>query len=98
MLFIPMIMDAVGGSWGPQAHKVWAALAKSTAQSEGERPEAAADRIFQNLGLILHRENARAILRRATPASTADSSILAAAISAAAVEAPVSAYSPGDTS
>ena len=64
-------------------------LAKSTAQSEGERPEAAADRIFQNLGLILHRENARAILRRATPASTADSSILAAAISAAAVEAPV---------
>jgi hypothetical protein len=64
-----MIVDAVGGSWGPQAHKVWAALAKSMALSTGEREDAAASRIFQNLGLILHRENARAILRRAAPVS-----------------------------
>jgi hypothetical protein len=65
-----MIVDAVGGSWGPQAHKVWATLAKSMALSTGELEQTTTSRIFQSMGLILHRENARAILRRAAPAVT----------------------------
>jgi hypothetical protein len=79
MTFIPMIVEAVGGSWGPQAQKVWSVLAKSMALATGEREDATAQRIFQNLGLILHRENARAIIRRAAPSSTEDHHILLAA-------------------
>ncbi len=66
MAFIPMVVEAVGGSWGPQAHKFWASLANSLAQASGERKEDMAEQIFQNLGLIFHRENARAIIRRAS--------------------------------
>ena len=70
MTFVPMIVDAVGGSWGPQAHKVWASLAKSMALSTGELEQTTTSRIYQSMGLILHRENARAVLRRAAPAVT----------------------------
>lgn len=60
-----------GCAWrvlAPQAYRSWPALAKSTAQCEGERAEAAADRIFQNLGVILYQEDARAITCRASQA------------------------------
>ena len=62
--FIPVICKADGGGWGPAAHKVWSELAKIKAILTGEQNSTIANRLLQNLGLILHRENARAVLRR----------------------------------
>ena len=62
--FIPMICEADGGGWGPAAHKVWSELAKQKAIIAGEQVSTVVSQVLQSLGLILHRENARAILRR----------------------------------
>ena len=62
--FIPIICEADGGGWGPAAHKVWSELAKTKALLTGELNSIVANRLLQSLGLIVHRENARAILRR----------------------------------
>ena len=62
--FIPVICEADGGSWGPAAHKVWSELAKHKALASGEQDSTIVSRLLQSLGLILHKENARAILRR----------------------------------
>ena len=62
--FIPMICEADGGGWGEAAHKVWSELAKRKAIIAGELNSTIANRLLQSLGIILHRENARAILRR----------------------------------
>ena len=62
--FIPMICEADGGGWGPAAHKVWCELAKIKAMLTGEQNSTIANRLLQSLGLIIHRENARAVLRR----------------------------------
>ena len=62
--FIPVICEADGGGWGPAAHRVWSELAKTKAMLTGEQNSTIANRLLQTLGLILHRENARAILRR----------------------------------
>ena len=62
--FIPVICEADGGGWGPAAHTVWSELAKTKAMLTGELCSTIANRLLQSLGLILHRENARAILRR----------------------------------
>ena len=62
--FIPMICEADGGGWGPAAHKVWSELAKHKALASGEQDSTIVSRLLQSLGLILHKENARAILRR----------------------------------
>ena len=66
LTFIPMIMEASGGGWGRQARQVWSELAKKHATATGEL---GSDRdsyfcLLQRLSIILHRENARAILRR----------------------------------
>ena len=62
--FIPLICEADGGGWGPTAHTVWSELAKSKSILTGEKSSTIANRLLQSLGIILHRENARAILRR----------------------------------
>ena len=62
--FIPMICEADGGGWGPAAHKVWSELAKHKALTSGEQDSTIVSRLLQSLGLILHKENARSILRR----------------------------------
>ena len=64
--FIPIICEAVGGGWGPAANKVWSVLAKNKSTLTGETVSITITRLLQSLGLILHRENARAILRRGT--------------------------------
>jgi len=79
MSFIPMIMEACGGSWGPEAHKVWNEIAKTTAQATGELESIIVARILQNTGFILHRENARAIVRRSAGAPIAAHGLLASA-------------------
>ena len=62
--FIPMIIEADGGGWGPSAISVLSEIAKQKAILTGELSSTVANRLFQSLGVILHRENARATLRR----------------------------------
>ena len=62
--FIPMVCEADGGGWGAEAHKVWSELAKYKALASGEPVSTIVSRLLQSLGLILHREKARSILRR----------------------------------
>jgi len=64
--FIPMVMEADGGAWGPAAVAVLSELAKVKACIAGEIRNSTQSQIFQNLGILLHTENARAILRRST--------------------------------
>jgi len=64
--FIPMIMEATGGGWGRMARGVWSELAKSSALATGELESHSTCAIMlrQRLSMTLHRENARACLRR----------------------------------
>ena len=64
--FIPMILEASGGGWGRQARRVWSELAKKHALAIGELTSGKDSfcSLLQRLSIILHRENARAILRR----------------------------------
>ena len=62
--FVPMVVDAVGGGWGPEAQRVWGELAKSQALAAGESSSTTGPRLLQSLAIVLHRENARAVLRR----------------------------------
>ena len=64
--FIPMIVEAVGGGWGKMARCVWSELAKTYALASGElaTENTCATMLQQRLSMTLHRENARACLRR----------------------------------
>jgi len=66
MTFTPMIMEAVGGGWGKIARGVWSELAKSSALATGEleTTNTCAVMLLQRLSMTLHRENARACLKR----------------------------------
>ena len=64
LTFIPVVAEAHGGGWSPNAHKLLSELAKRKASLTGELDSKVACELHQKLGLILHRENARAILRR----------------------------------
>ena len=64
LTFIPIVVEADGGGWGKAAHQVWSELAKRKAIIAGERDSTMVSRILQSLGIILHKENARSILRR----------------------------------
>ena len=58
------IWEAVGGGWGPAANSVWNLLAKNKSTLTGETVSTTVSHLLQSLGLILHRENARAIMWR----------------------------------
>ena len=64
--FIPMVMEACGGGWGRKARCVWSELAKPSALAAGEleTESTCAVLLQQRLSMVLHRENARACLRR----------------------------------
>jgi len=64
--FIPMIVEAVGGSWGKMARCVWSELAKNYVLASGElaTEDTCGTMLQQRLSMTLHRENARACLRR----------------------------------
>ena len=62
--FMPMVIEAHSGAWGPAATKVWMRLGRAISLVSGESTAVEMLRLRQNLGLTLHRENARAILRR----------------------------------
>ena len=67
--FVPMVMEAVGGGWGKTARGVWSELAKNNSLAIGELQTERSSAIFlrQRLSMTLHRENARACLRRYAP-------------------------------
>jgi len=82
--FIPLIAEADGGGWGPEAHKVFHELAKLKCSITGELESTEATRILQSLNLVLHKENARAVLRRRPISNgSSQSTLLAAAASLA---------------
>ena len=80
--FIPIICEADGGGWGPAAHSVWSELAKHKSVLTGEQNSTIATYLLQSLGLILHKENARAILRRSQNNTSGDLRELLAASTA----------------
>ena len=77
---IPVIVEAHGGGWGPLAHKVWNELAKRKSAITGELESTVACQLLQSLSIILHRENARAILRRWPSTSNASVPTLTASV------------------
>ena len=77
--FIPIICEADGCGWGPTAHAVWSELAKHKSILTREQNSTIAMRLLQSLGLVVHRENARAILRRSPNNAVRDCSDLLAA-------------------
>ena len=62
--FCPLVVEAVGGAWGPAATKVLNELAKSKSMITGEQVDHLRGQLYQSLGVILHRENARSVLKR----------------------------------
>ena len=66
-----MVVEAHGGGWGPAAKGVWRFLARAKAAQTGQDESATAQELAQRIDITLHRENARAILRRVPPMSDA---------------------------
>ena len=66
MSFVLMVVEAVGEGWGKVARGVWSELAKTSALAIGEleTERTSAIMLRQRLSMTLHRENARACLRR----------------------------------
>ena len=59
-----MIVDGAGGGWGDDAQRIWSSIARAAATSTNEAVSSCAADLYQGLSLILHREGARAVLRR----------------------------------
>ena len=62
--FVPMVVEAHGGMWGPSARKIFSELAKTKSVHSGEQKDKILGQLYQNLDVVLQRENSRAILRR----------------------------------
>ena len=76
--FIPIVLEAVGGGLGPAATKTLRELAKMKASASGESQSNTLSQLLMSLGIILHRENAKAILRRRAGFEDATSLLTAA--------------------
>ena len=77
--FTPMVVEAVGGGWGPAAEKILSELAKEKSIRTGEPADRLEMQLYQGLSTILHRENSRAILKRLNGAASGSEAILNAA-------------------
>ena len=62
--FVPMVMEAHSGGWSKTARRVLDTIARHTATTHRRSPEEASLDFAQRLSCSLHRENARAVLRR----------------------------------
>ncbi|CAJ1343891.1 unnamed protein product [Effrenium voratum] len=62
--YVPVVLEAHGGSWGPAAKKAFAWLSQAWGAAEGLSGGQAAEQLAQRISLSLHRENARAVVRR----------------------------------
>ena len=58
-----MVVEANGGAWGPAARGVFYELAKTKSVAMGEPPDTILGQLYQNLDVVLQRENARSILK-----------------------------------
>ena len=85
--FAPMVVEACGASWGPSGAKILLELAKTKSILTGESQDAVQIQLFQNLGVILHRENGGAVARRIFPADSLFHDLLNAASTLQASEA-----------
>ena len=63
-VFTPMVIEAHSGAWSSQARFVLAKIAKHQAAVKRESVERTSLKIAQRISITLHRENARAVLRR----------------------------------
>ena len=84
--FAPLVVEAVGGAWGPYSAKVFAEFAKSSATRSGESADVVLNRVYQSLGVTLHRENARSVLQRISAEAPESPAILQAAAALHPVE------------
>ena len=62
--FLPFVVEAHGGGLGPVARKVCASIAQAAAARSGEEVTHQAASLLRRITCSLHRENARAVLRR----------------------------------
>ena len=69
--FWPFIVEAYGGGLSIGARRVVAHIAKAWAAREGEEIGAQASELLRRISISVHRENARAVLRRLSPSSAA---------------------------
>ena len=70
--FTPMVIES-HGSWCAAARRAIDLVSRTQAASGNEQGEVVSLRIAQRLSIALHRENARAVLRRASAPPQADS-------------------------
>ena len=87
-----MIVEGAGGGWGDDAQNVWRALARAVAVNTGQNTATTSADLYQSLSLILHREGARAVLRRLCGTDTPASTVLASAHTALAAAPGVSDF------
>ena len=78
--FTPMVVEAVGGAWGAAANSIFTELAKAKSIVTGEPVDLLLGQLRQHLGVVLHRENARAILKRSRVLASGGSEALDAAV------------------
>ena len=69
--FVPMGLEAHARVWSPTARGILDWIAHQSAASHHEPPHTCSLRIAQRTSCTLHRENARAILRRMVAAESA---------------------------
>ena len=62
--FIPMVMEGSAGSWGVEAELVWKLIIISTASLTKEPISLVSNHIYQSLSMVLHKADARALLKR----------------------------------
>jgi hypothetical protein len=64
--FVPVILEAHGGGWGSMARGVLDWVSRQVAAVQQEEVHVVSLRIAQRISCTLHRENARAVLKRST--------------------------------
>ena len=84
-----MVVEACGGAWGPSASKIFADLAKTKSVLTGESKDVVQTQLFPNLGVILHRQNVRAVARKIFSIESFSPDLLHAATTFQASEAEV---------
>ena len=80
-------MKTHGGGWGRDARHAFAVLAKQVADATGEEAAKVAAQHAQRLSTLLHKETARAVLRRLVSPWGVSAARLAAGTAAAATDA-----------
>ena len=67
-----MVTEGSAGAWGAMAELVWKLIIRATASLTGEPISLVSNHICQSLSTVLHKANARALLKRTPLCSTYD--------------------------